>query len=47
MKLQIRVKLGLISREPMRVNVLGSIKYMINTGIAQSVLSPGLEELEN
>ena len=30
------MKLGLISREPMRVNVLGSIKYMINTGIAQS-----------
>ena len=31
MKLQIRVKLGLISRKPMRVNVLGTIKYMIKT----------------
>ena len=33
MKLQIRVKLGSNSREPMRVNALGSIKYMINNKI--------------
>ena len=31
MKLQIRIK-GLISLEPKWVNVLGSIKYMINIG---------------
>ena len=31
MKFQIRVKLGINLREPMRVNVLGSIKYMIST----------------